>query len=682
MKFSLFFFYLVIFIIFYLNIHFNKSKKVNSLVTLCIIALTLLPFFFLGPFSAIGGYDEQDGQLAWYWSLLNNEEGKTFLHGYAGGTNIKNGFISGNEIFSLYKLLIAYLPDWIASTLFKLLGLLLLYLGIYHSSRKIFNLNPVESSYIAIFGTTTSFIPYIFALGGYGWSLGILSWVPLIYIFEDNIYKLYLKAALLGILAAISSEFLLLTPLAVYFYFLTVILFFLLGKFSFNIHQIGAAFLTISIFGINFILGGLELVNIWDFSARFIYEPYSLNTTSSELFYDKALSIYSAFRRPPHFFIILTLSFIFILSFRDKKFLKILSILAFLSFMLPYLIATLSIIYDVPIIKSFRWEQLVYSAVIGTPFLLMIFFNNLKKSYLKTNFMYFLALVSISSTSINSTIAFDNFNARGGHAIKTIYSSLPDILENEDLYRVVTTNYKPPPNTPIFYGIETLDGMRISSGIRRAFFFKILNNKKELHTHRHTIIFKNDKFQLDLLKMSNVAYLISSNKLEMPGTALFIGKIGGLRIKEIDNPFIKMIPAEISSLSAARDMYIYNLKDPWPRVFSGNVIRSSFSFQDRRFFEEIIEYGDEVTAFSKEDIIKFELKEILFENAEIQSFKQTKNGFEVQLNKSGLVTINQEYNPMWKAYCENKEIRIIPSNGIMMSINVPIDCKKIKLKSY
>ena len=69
------------------------------------LLLSLFPFFMLGPYSAIGGYDEQDGQLLWYWFLNESGPGEKYFYEYAGGTYSKHGFLNGNEFFSLYKFL-------------------------------------------------------------------------------------------------------------------------------------------------------------------------------------------------------------------------------------------------------------------------------------------------------------------------------------------------------------------------------------------------------------------------------------------------------------------------------------------------------------------------------------------------------------------------------------------------
>ena len=673
--------FLFVFFYFYFDNH-KKNKLFKLFFISLLLLLTLFPFFFLGPLSAIGGYDELDGQIAWYWSLLNNEEGKNFLHGYAGGTSIKNGLISGNEFFSLYRFLCSFLPEWISGTLFKFFGLILLYSGLYQSSRKIFSLNRITSTYIALFGTLISYLPYTSALGGYGWSLGILSWIPLIFIFEKDIPKLYFKACLIGILAALSSEFLLLAPLAAYFYLLVVVLFSLLKRFSFNINQIIATFIAIGIFALNSASGIFEVINIWDFSARFVNKQYLFEGSSLGVFYDKALSIYSMFKRPPHFLIFFLFVFVFLSILRDKQQLKIFITLAFLSILIPYFLTTFSIIMDISFLKSFRWDQFAYTSIAGAPFLFMAFIKKLGKSSLKRYFLFSLALASVIAVSLNSSGALLDLDLRGGFAVKERYSTLPSILKKDQFYRVITTNYEPPPSTPIFYGIQTLDGMRISSGIRRAFFFKILNNSEELHATRHTITSDIYNINLDLLKMSNVAYILSNKKFQKIAGMHLLTKIEGLTIRELNESFFTRLPKELFNISLARDLYVYSIDDYWPRVFSGEILNSSLSFKTKEFFKEIVDQNSHVTVFSKEDILEFGIKEKIYTKAEIISYAETKNGMEINLNKGGLVTINQEYNPFWVASCaSHEELPIFPSNGIMMSIDVPQACKKVELIS-
>ena len=633
------------------------------------LLLSLFPFFILGPYSAIGGYDEQDGQILWYWLLNELGSNEKYIYQYAGGAYSKHAFLSGNEVFSLYKFISSLLPIWISTTIFKLLGLLILYAGIYQSSRKIFNLPRLQSTYIGIFAATTTYLPYYFAIGGYGWNISLLSWIPLVFFMEKRKLHLYSKAVVLGILSTITSEFFLLIPIAFYSYIVFFIFLYTLKKISFSYHQILAAIVTSACFFAGHMLQARELMEVVNYAARFLYSPFDA-LTLSDLIYTKTRAILLSFR-PPHFLIVLTIAIFFILKFFNKEKIKLLILMISLVFLLPLLLAISFNLLNIPIAKNFRWEQLVYIYIAGFPFFLMLLFaENLKK----IAGVYTLGVMSVVGISINASAALKDMNMVGSNITKTYYAELFNKIEDKDEYRVVSNRYRPPPGVPLYYGMSTLDGLKLSSGVRRMYFFKFLNNLKNPHTHRHTVKFKNIGGKINLLKMANVKYIASNLPVK---NLRLIDRIEGLQIKDISSR--SYVPNEINEIYLADDMFLYELTEVWPMIFSSEIKSSSHSYTENEYYEEMLKNENFVGLISIEDIKMFDLQTFESSMSELKEYSISDEGIKINLNKGGAVTINLEFNDRWKATCNGQDLKVFPTNAIMMSLIAPDSCKEIKL---
>ena len=670
---SVFILYSLTFSLFFLNLpRLNEKKIFIYILALALIALYLFPFFFLGQYSSIGGYDEQDGQIIWYWKQLQSELGQTFFHDYAGGTHAKNAFVSGNEFFSLYAFFIKYLPSWLAASLYKFLGLLLLGSGIYQTSRKIFKQNRMEAISISLFGIFTTHNPYLFSLGGYGWTFSILSWIPLIFFHEPRIKKLYLKASMLGLLAAISSEFLLLIPLAVFGYFVFMVFFHLTNKLNFQAHQIYAAFLTISIFGIGHLFCLIELSKMLESSARFVNESY-VSMTFLEIVYQKGFSIILILLKPPHYLITLVFFLLTLVSLHNKEIIKLLMWMSFMVIIVPFLLSVTMTSLDIPILGSYRFDAMGVMFIVGSSFLLMALYQENANNNLIT---LLICVASILGATVNTSIALDELNERGGHFTKEAYSNILGNLDDNQDVRVLTNNYNPPPSLPLYYGLNTLDGVKFSSGLRRAYFFKLLGNNATIHTHRHVVNFANKKLNIKMLQAANIGYILSNTPIKNQMLSL-LSKIDGTRLGDIDA--YKFFPKDLSSIFVSRELYVYELTDYWPLVFASAAHHSSFSYQEKNFYEDILSRDSYLSVFSLEDIKDFNIPKKKFSMAKIESYSKTISGLNIHLIKEGLVTINIEFNNRWKALCNGRNLEIYPSNGIMMSVDVPKGCKNIEL---
>lgn len=341
--------------------------------------------------------------------------------------------------------------------------------------------------------------------------------------------------------------------------------------------------------------------------------------------------------------------------------------------MVPFLLSVTVTSLGIPILGSYRFDAMGVVFIVGSSFLLMALYQEIANK----NFITLLiCIASILGATINTSIALDELDERGGHFTKEAYSDILNNLDDKQDVRVITNNYNPPPSLPLYYGLNTFDGVKFSSGLRRAYFFKILGDNAGIHTHRHVINFSNEELNIKLLQAVNVGYILSNTPIKNE-MLLLISKIDGTRLGDIDE--YKFFPKDLSSIFVSKELYVYELDDYWPLVFASTALHSSFSFQEKNFYEDILSRDSYLSVFSSEDIKDFNIPKKKFSIAKIESYNKTISGLNIQLIKEGLVTINIEFNNRWKASCNGRNLEIYPSNGIMMSVDAPKGCKNIEL---
>ena len=114
-------------------------------------------------------------------------------------------------------------------------------------------------------------------------------------------------------------------------------------------------------------------------------------------------------------------------------------------------------------------------------------------------------------------------------------------------------------------------------------------------------------------------------------------------------------------------------------IFSSEIKSSSHSYTENEYYEEMLKNENFVGLISIEDIKMFDLQTFESSMSELKEYSISDEGIKINLNKGGAVTINLEFNDRWKATCNGQDLKVFPTNAIMMSLIAPDSCKEIKL---
>lgn len=670
-------FFFTIFCCFYIVDYWTNQKLTNNTKYVFIFSSTfififLFPFWFAGEGSAIGGYDEYHGQVTWWWLKNNTSLNQTFIHGVLGGIGTEQILFPVNQFFSFYGTLIKVFPQWISNLIYKLTGLLLIFIGIYCTFNKTFKNEKLISFYLAIFFCFSSYLIYYWAVGGLGLSLAFYILIYPVFFIKSKHQILFRLLYIFG--SVISCNFFIFVPL---FFYCFLGIFLLQENQTFKKFKYHLPYLIIflSFFLLNWSEPLYNLFNSLEESARFnLKSDFNLYNIIRDYIYN----LYAFFRRPPHF---LLLIFSLLLLFGLKKIhLKKICFLNFYLVVIPLIIQIISKFIKIPLFESFRWSLIHQLYIVFIFLVFMILFTDITKKVSRKFICIYLIILSSLAAAWNINIALKDMDDQGSFHSKKYYKTLSDLQKINKKNRVVTTAYSPPSQIPVFYGLNTFDGMATNVSIRKNFYMRyalMKDNSKPFHTHRIDIPNNLSKIHIKALEIANVKFIISNN----------VQKNDNILYYDHENEFLvsnkkylsNIYPKFINNLRLSKNLLIYEIRDPWDMYFSPSKIKiSKFSYKSSKFYKEILSLNKNEAIIAKDDLPE----NISIFNpfkGNIISNEKKDYGYELMVDGSGIIILNNSFSKKWSASCENSKLTIFPVNGIMMGVLVEKNCKKLTL---
>lgn len=653
----------------------NYKKNISSFVLITfgvvIVILSLYPYWIYGKFSSIGWYDEYFQHIPWWInkSKLNTSDG--FLYGYAGGLGGLIGkpsqFISGTKIAVISQNI------WMSLFLYKFLALILTFLGFYVFSKKIIKINSFQSFIISLFPLYASIEIYTTPLAGIGWHFSAIIWFAVITSikFKNNKYS---------IASIVSYIFLTTTNTSIFFLLPCIFIFYIFLRTSFesNYFNDRKAFVIFVLLAISMTINSLPifttLIEIKDYSARLtkvLTNFHQLNDLELLSYLKtKILSIYELFKlnfiRNHHEIMLYTYLVIIFLLLIYKQF-SFLAKVIFFSFLLYPVLDIINGILEIPLIGAYRWNILLslLSFILTVSLIYLeknIFINKNSKTFLASKAINFALIFYIFSSIVfgihylsKSTIYQLNYG--GGLGVISEYRELNKMEYTKNKYRFISGDSKTLPALPTFYNLDTFDGAATNFSIRRNYYIAygmFEKAKNYLHTHHHTFTKFPNGYNLKAFKRANIKFVNFSAPQEENDLIFhskYLGKV-------------------INKNSVLNPLYIYSLESVTPRIFSADkLITTKNSYTEKKFYAELnnLDFLDALA--SKEDAI--EDYNIYFQNKlEIDEVIFSEKNVIVELRKleDGFLVFNQVFTPKWSARCGDKNIKVIPVNGIMMGV--------------
>ena len=667
--------------------NFIFNRDINYLIVSAIIIIcALYPFWFFGKFSSLGWYDEIDAQIP--WNYLNNTS-SGFYPNWAGGIGREFGY--GIERISFYRILIDFFPLWGANSIIKFFSLFSLFFGLYFFIKKFFPVSEFTAFSMSLYGVFASYFPYGWTLGGMGFDLSVAVWLAIVYFVSfDKIQINYILGFIIVIISPTVSSFVFSFVLS--FFFLSTILLIFYKKIKIDKNRIYlwifigllyVFFMILNWYSIFYHINDAKEFStrlIGTFDTKEIYDNNLFNIIKEE--FEHLQAYFNKFSLP-----ILKISFLIILFLVIiKNSYKEIFISFIMIILVPIIFIGIGKVYNFGVFSTYRWAIIWSLVSIFVPILISYLLSSkevvfIKKQVINEKFLYILNIMigliflvkSFEGIRILSDITLKNLENRSGGAITFYYDELNKLQDKEN-YRVITDYKNLWWSLPLFYNFSTFDGVNASMPIRRTYFLAYGLSKKVQDNYHHTKHFfyfdsKEELYNMKFFEMANVKYIISINK-ELAYNLKKVIEIKGFDYNE-----------EKIKLNLAKQIYVYQLNNPWSKIFvAKNIFYSSFSYKDKSFYYDLMNLSFEDVLIASDDINENKININEHKNMlKIIDIKVDDHNIIVETNnEQGFLVVNQVFTPQWKAYCDEKQQDIIPVNGIMMGVNIKDNCKVIK----
>lgn len=680
------------------------KKLINiyySILGLIFITMSLYPYWYFGDYSMLGWHDEIDGRIP--WSYITNNNSKTdFIHAWAGGSLSVFGF--GIEEISFLRFLKSNFSLLEANFIIRFLNMTFYLLGIYLLLKNLFKSSPTFILFSAsLYSLFVCQIPYGWTMGGMGWDITITIWLTLSLVGKFGSIKInYILGLITILVGATISHPLFLFYMLFIFTIICVLFFKNLKEFTKQYLYMWLFFCLVTPFV--FIANWTELYypifGAKDFSTRYLNvltKPdisgdflqillFNIQKSYKEFIYSSDYSQLKLLYIPIYILIVF-------LAFYKLQIFRTLTLFIFFIFGI-ILFQSFSIALNIPFFNTYRWT-LIWILMPIILSLCVVYLINVESNWNKNIYKYFnllnypiliitsglLIYYSYKGGYFLSFYSVHKMNSKNTIKSVTYYNDLKKL--NHDNYRVVTDYSTLSWTTPLYYDMDTFDGMQSSFSERRTYFmaYGLSIIEKDVYPKNHLLSFSENEIEQNknMLEMANVKYILTSkNNIKITNNKILSIK-GRKFLDEFDDKeyINKLILQKFQNINIVKPLNVFELDNPWPRIFiSKNIRKSSYSYKSKEFYRELKEISYLDSIISLEDNIKYESK---VSDIIIESFKKTNKGMRININKGkGYITYNQVYNPYWQAYCDNKKLDIIPTNGIMMTVYADAGCKNLE----
>lgn len=681
----------------------SKESFLYGVFGAFVIFLSLYPFWIFADYSALGFYDEVDGQIPWNFLLHQLVSGTSYVHAWAGGVPTNLGL--GGEEISFYRLLTSFMDVWVANLLFKFLGLFAFFAGLYSLLRVLTPISGGGAFALGLFAVFTSYISYGWAIGGHGWDLAVVVWLSLIVVAgirSEDSYFGWFPFVVIAIAVIVSSPIFSL-PMTGYFFIFLLVLFPSLRSRS--VQRINFIVVLSVVVVMLFVLNWHNLYQVSigakSFSARLLstLSPDNDNFSLFHMIAAQSRGLINFLWLFSNKYLYVLFILFFVLSVLKRSYRSIILFIV-IALIIPLIVEVVFDVLNLPILSSYRWEVLMYLIPIMLVISFAVLLSECKQGNLfvwsgekSLDWQLAIKVVSVGvmilvalAINVLASRAIDGMHVKSGNGLTFHYEKLHGFDKNEkQSYRVVSDYKTVQWALPLYYGFHTYDGLQPAFTNRRSYFNAyglFVPSKSYYPANKHFFYFYTNAFYLNrkLLEMVGVKYIFSARKsLFDVGSPSF--SMPGLRLKDLKDTswYWKVISYIFGDQTILlRSLKVFKLDSSWARVFSATkIVNSSSSFKEKSFYKELKGITYNGVQVAKEDHSEnFFLGRVL---PDISSYKLTKTGADISLSPgNGAVVFNEVYLPGWIATCHEKQLQIVPVNGVMMAVKVNSNCQHLK----
>ena len=690
-----------------------RDETLNNPIRIFAVWVFLFTFeyFALGPFSFIYIGDEGELIVAAYHFYAETWNGGQYIHGLASGDDATAGFIIGGAWASVDGLLFNLFPVWLAIFIHKALVSGIGFAGIYLLCRDGFGVRKIVAASAGALFTVGYFRLVNVTFGfGFGFAVMPLGMYVLVYCHGQKNY--WIKALLF---AGFASMVIVPTQSALAFGVSIITAMALLRKFSLGIIltlglvTLGVAFnWAESMFGmVSLGAGSLFGQNIADASFASVLQS-TIDTYGSILgitgrhmglgmtiivsswLFAGIILVFTRDKLLPYFALTFVVPFIAILTFLT----------------LPWELLHLEVIRGVT--YSYMSLAILPGGIVALAYAIDLVISHSLASEKRTRTISLFSLAApLGVLAWYKIFALWQILTVSGQGMYWTVDNLKDqAWKSDDLYRTISlqhANLIPEPNLLFsFYNLEMFDAYRnFPTNVYMSYWQDgispaggSLYNTLWLQPRFIDKAQKNyrmgDQADLTLLGAANVRYILSPIPLKEDGLRLVDGPVFNEKLFKIaaeplaqstgGSQLEKLIQAwDYTSVLKDRifsygKVYVYELDRVLPRAWAAvGALEVPDDISERAFLAEVSRLAFARQAVVRAKDVPPEFEKMSFNGAKVISVREVRNGYDVDVEApdGGLIVVNAEISPFFRASVNGRATQIFPVNGVQTGIVVP-----------
>jgi hypothetical protein len=651
------------------------GRRMPLIVGAAWTAVCTAEYWTLGGLSAAGRPDEYNAVIPWLRFISRVHDGGPYAHGWGGGVDSVVGAAVGTQFVSVERLLFAMLPVGAAIVIMKAGAIAIGYAGGYTLARRAVGLTREKAVVVGLLASVAHLYTFAWAVGGVGWAIGLFPWG--LYILSRGAgWRWYYGAvAAFALLYSASASLILTFPFFVVGLVLSAILLppVRAARFAAGI----ALFIVIVVLNwADVVYASMQLSSELARTGTRppIPSPFTVLRLNSDAIAVPVVPIALA-----------TLAFA-----RHPFVLKATAVFALALYAAP-LLAVLARFVPMEMARAYRWELIVDGYVLPAVVIVARALGAARWGAPRAGVIRLPEPLGLTFAAVAVFIAADQkainilqLQLYGGQALfETALGTGGCDWRPPAGYRVASMPSLFAPSLVNTYGVDTFDGMANGFSRRRRLFFAFAVAKPAnpaMHTHVHWLPVRGadtalgDSVNVDALRIGNVRYVLSDRPLPDVALSQVAGPCAGYprRRAAFEQWVTTWAPRAIPP-----DYYVYELPGPWPRVFvPASVHVSHHAMTDESFYRELLENASMPAALiAADDAPALPIGAEFSPDYRLVSHRLVPAGFDLHVagaaaGTRGLVVINVPYSALWRARSGDRNLRVVPVNGIHLGVIV------------
>ena len=649
------------------------------------VVLSSIEFWGLGPRSFVVSGAELEYGLPLHQYMAQFPSTQLFSHGFAGGNDVFGMAVVTGQYVSLERLLIAFLPLWLAAFVHKVSAFAVAFWGAYLLGQRGFGAeHRLAAALAALFVFSHPYIGHTTWAHGVGYALAPLA----AYVCVIRMGKPFYWTAVIAVAAlnAVSSS-----PTHSGLALFPAVLF---CAFLFGTARILHTILALGVFAtavlVNFheAFYGMLTVAPWTFRGASVVTSAKVGAWP-----DMFRLLEFDFRE----LALLTLSLIGISLVRDRRLLGRSAVVLVLA--MGTGVALVNVPWDVlglAPLRAFSFHNIDYAfSTVAIGVIACLARGKTGTAGPQGRHVVLAAVAmafAIGKFSVYKAANTANWLSQGGLGI--VSDAQADLAvaspRPADPVRVVTMPYRLHANMAVANGLESLDG-NLNLLLRSVAVFwqqAVLRHPLDMSSGFLTVESRAldlkccdsynlaDHVDLDMLRLTNVGFVLSKLPLTGPGLIQIAGPADPVVPPRTGDPLARRLIQYWHMVWREPPVLIYRLDGALPRVYAALKIEKSNSAADHEVVKQIRQCGLDGCA------ILSDTEGFTAAAMRVTSFQVVGDRVEVSVDapSGGTLLANIPFTPFWSVRTDGREIPLQPANLVQMAVAVPPGASDVVLE--